>query len=281
MLKILRSYLYSVFVIHRARTSRQQSAPFAGHTCAFSWSCVMTGYNSGSSQCLLACLQTGDFLATAVGIAKQVGIITNEHVETMDDARGYASKESLELSNDPGAPIHSLAVEGAELETMSAEDWDIIVDRYKEMVFARTTPEQKLRIVEELKARRDNTVAVTGDGVNDAPALQAADIGVAMGAGSDVAKDAAAIVLLNNDFASIPVAIENGRLVFDNLKKVVLYLLPAGSYTEFMAVFANIFLGTQIPMSSFLQGVLFTASAQGSKLIHLLQSHSVSSTMSS
>lgn len=241
----------------------------------------MTGYNSSSSQCLLACLQTGDFLATAVGIAKQVGIITNEHVETMDDARGYASKESLELSNDPGAPIHSLAVEGAELETMSAEDWDIIVDRYKEMVFARTTPEQKLRIVEELKARRDNTVAVTGDGVNDAPALQAADIGVAMGAGSDVAKDAAAIVLLNNDFASIPVAIENGRLVFDNLKKVVLYLLPAGSYTEFMAVFANIFLGTQIPMSSFLQGVLFTASAQGSKLIHLLQSHSVSSTMSS
>lgn len=117
--------------------------------------------------------------------------------------------------------------------------------RYTEIVFARTTPEQKLQIVEATKARGDNTVAVTGDGVNDAPALKAADIGVAMGAGSDVAKEAgvsffmslqtiemltrstiAAMVLLNNDFSSIVVAIEMGRLVFDNLKKVMIYLMP-------------------------------------------------------
>jgi sodium/potassium-transporting ATPase subunit alpha len=92
------------------------------------------------------------------------------------------------------------------------------------------TPDQKLRVVEAIKARGDNTVAVTGDGVNDAPALKASDIGIAMGSGSDVAKEAASMVLLNNDFASIPVAIEMGRLVFDNLKKVMLYLMPVSLF---------------------------------------------------
>lgn len=201
--------------------------------------------------------QTGDFLATAVGIAKQVGIVTNERVESLENARSTAaSKVFDEAASEPELQTLSLAVEGVELETMSSTDWDVIVDRYSEIVFARTTPEQKLRIVEELKARRDNTVAVTGDGVNDAPALQVADIGVAMGAGSDIAQDAADIVLLNNDFASIPIAIENGRLVFENLKKVIVYLYPTGCYTEAIAVIANIFLGMQIPLSSFLQGRL-------------------------
>lgn len=117
--------------------------------------------------------------------------------------------------------------------------------QYEEIVFARTTPEQKLRIVQEFK-NRGNVVAVTGDGVNDAPSLKAADCGVAMGAGSDVAKEAADLVLLG-EFSSIIVAIEYGkgllhhhhirpnssfcslgRLVYDNLKKTCLYLLPAG-----------------------------------------------------
>jgi len=87
--------------------------------------------------------------------------------------------------------------------------------------------------------------------------LKASDIGVAMGSGSDVAKEAAALILLKNDFASIPVAIEMGRLVFDNLRKVTLYLMPMGSYTEFMAVLPNVFLGMQLPLSSYLQ-VCFT-----------------------
>ncbi|EJD43828.1 calcium ATPase [Auricularia subglabra TFB-10046 SS5] len=199
---------------------------------------------------------TGDYMATAIGIARQVGIITNERVHTVSDMRASSNQDKEDSSQaiklaDGG--VLSLAVEGSDIESLTPSDWDAIIGRYSEIVFARTTPEQKLRIVEETKSRRDNTVAVTGDGVNDAPALQAADIGVAMGAGSDVAKDAAAIVLLNNDFASIPVAIENGRLVFDNLKKVILYLLPAGSYTEFMAVLSNIFFGMQLPMSSYLQ----------------------------
>ncbi|KAJ3015000.1 UNVERIFIED_CONTAM: hypothetical protein HDU68_012930 [Siphonaria sp. JEL0065] len=84
------------------------------------------------------------------------------------------------------------------------------------------SPEQKLMIVENLKKRGDNIVAATGDGTNDAPALKASDIGVAIGAGTDVAKEAAAMILTNSDFSSILVGIENGRLVVENLKKVCL-----------------------------------------------------------
>ena len=87
-------------------------------------------------------------------------------------------------------PIRALVVTGDDIVTLTDEDWDAIFGLYSEIVFARTTPEQKLRIVEEAKLRGDNTVAVTGDGVNDAPALKASDIGVVMGSGSDVAKDA-------------------------------------------------------------------------------------------
>jgi sodium/potassium-transporting ATPase subunit alpha len=150
-------------------------------------------------------------------------------------------------------PLRSLVLTGDDVASFNHEDWNMVIGNYTEVVFARTTPEQKLRIVEETKARGDNTVAVTGDGVNDAPALKASDIGVAMGSGSDVAKEAAAMILLDNKFSSIPVAIELGRLVFDNLKKVVLYLMPAGTYTEFMTVFANVFLGMQLALSSYLQ----------------------------
>ncbi|EJD43838.1 calcium ATPase [Auricularia subglabra TFB-10046 SS5] len=199
---------------------------------------------------------TGDYMATAIGISRKVGIVTNELIETIPDMRKRAGRAAHSEKTGSGQDhLRTLAVQGAELDALTTSDWDLIVSDYQEIVFARTTPEQKLHIVEEIKRRGDNTVAVTGDGVNDAPALQAADIGVAMGSGSDVAKDAAAMILLNNDFSSIPVAIENGRLVFDNLKKVILYLMPAGTYTEFMAVYelTNVFFGMQIPLSSYLQ----------------------------
>lgn len=95
-----------------------------------------------------------------------------------------------------------------------------------QVVFARTTPEHKLRIVKELQ-KRDLTVGMTGDGVNDAPSLKAADVGIAMGGGSDVALEAADMVLLDS-FAAIVEAVRYGRVVYDNLKKTICYLLPAG-----------------------------------------------------
>ena len=156
---------------------------------------------------------TGDFRATALAIARQVrqetlpvvrlltaackvGIVTQEHVDTVDIIRSvdvekaYVNVPKAQIKPAEDDPIRSLVLTGDDLTSLEDRDWDLIVGRYTELVFARTTPEQKLRIVEEIKARGDNTVAVTGDGVNDAPALKASDIGVAMGSGSDVAKEA-------------------------------------------------------------------------------------------
>jgi len=171
----------------------------------------------------------------------------------MDSKELIVPRSRYDIKPSSEDPIRSIAITGEEVERFNTGDWDTVFGNYSEVVFARTTPAQKLRIVEQAKRRGDNIVAVTGDGVNDAPALKASDIGIAMGSGSDVAKEAASLVLMNNDFASIPEAIEMGRLVFDNLKKVILYLMPAGTYTEFMAVFTNVFLGMQLPLSSYLQ----------------------------
>ncbi|KAG1848307.1 hypothetical protein DFJ58DRAFT_796452 [Suillus subalutaceus] len=201
---------------------------------------------------------TGDFKLTALAIARQVGIITQHVVDTIQDVRAAASektspKDYYLYKPSDNDPIRSLVLTGEDVASLTSFDWNVIVGAYTEIVFVRTTPDQKMRIVEEIKARGDNTVAVTGDGVNDAPALKAADIGVAMGSGSDVAKEAAALILLKNDFASIPVAIELGRLVFDNLKKVTLYLMPGGSYAQFMAILVNVLLGMQIPLNPYQQ----------------------------
>lgn len=114
----------------------------------------------------------------------------------------------------------------------------------------RTTPEQKLRIVKEFQ-KRDNIVGMTGDGVNDAPSLKAADIGIAMGSGSDIAIEAADMVLLDS-FAAIVPAVEYGRLVYDNLRKTIVYLLPAGSFSELWPVVTNVAFGIPQILSSFL-----------------------------
>lgn len=105
-------------------------------------------------------------------------------------------------------PSRSIVITGPELTTLSPSQMEQLV-QYDEIVFARTTPEQKLRIVHEFKGHR-NVVAMTGDGVNDAPSLKAADIGIAMGNGSDVAREAADMVLLE-DFSAIVVALEYGK----------------------------------------------------------------------
>lgn len=206
---------------------------------------------------------TGDYRLTAVSIARQVGIVTSERIDSLEMLQAnteliekFKGKKKQLVKPDNLLETRALVVDGSQLGSMSEDDWDTAIGGYTEIVFARTTPEQKLRIVEEVKRRGDNVVGVTGDGVNDSPALKAADVGVAMGAGSDVAKEAAALVLLNNDFASIPVAIENGRLLFDNLKKVLCYIMPAGTYTEFSAIFLNAFLGQPLALSGYQQIII-------------------------
>jgi sodium/potassium-transporting ATPase subunit alpha len=153
---------------------------------------------------------TGDFKLTAQAIAEECGIITNPMM--VDDIT------ALERDGKMGATKQAIVLSGSELITLNDNQWDQLC-AYQEVVFARTTPEQKLRIVKELQAR-DNIVGMTGDGVNDAPSLKAADIGIAMGSGSDIAIEAADMVLLDS-FAAIVEAVQYGRLVYDNLKKTV------------------------------------------------------------
>ncbi|GLA30049.1 hypothetical protein AnigIFM63326_008246 [Aspergillus niger] len=195
---------------------------------------------------------TGDFGLTAAAIARDIGIFSGTaEPDTVADL--VASPVAVPAEKNEERSRRSLMVEGSQISTLSENQWNSIC-QYEEIVFARTTPEQKLRIVEELKSR-DNVVAVTGDGVNDAPALRAADIGIAVVSGSDVAIEAADLVLLDK-FDSIVEAIRLGRLVFQNLQKVIAYLLPAGSWSEIWPVIMNVFFGVPLPLSSFLMIII-------------------------
>jgi magnesium-transporting ATPase (P-type) len=139
------------------------------------------------------------------------------------------------------------AVDGAELETMDEAELRAAVAHTA--VFARVQPAQKLRIVEALQARGE-VVAMTGDGVNDAPALARADVGVAMGiSGTEVAKSAARIVVTDDNFATIVAAVEQGRVVYANLKKVILYLF-ATSLDEVLVLLAALFAGFPLPLQA-------------------------------
>ncbi|KAF9166587.1 hypothetical protein BGX21_000259 [Mortierella sp. AD011] len=206
---------------------------------------------------------TGDFGLTAAAIAKQIGLFSyNREPDTYDDivdptrkgAKIGADGTFEDLGEyEVGRPRFregsSLVLTGTDLARMSPGEWDLVC-AYEEIVFARTSPEQKLKIVTEFQMR-DGVVAVTGDGVNDAPALKAANVGVAVVSGSDVAIEAADLILMGG-FDSIPVAMRLGRIVFQNLMKVIGYLLPAGSWSEIWPVLINAFFGTPLPLSSFL-----------------------------
>jgi len=195
---------------------------------------------------------TGDFPLTAKAIAKDVNILTLPDAEDLAFERGLlvegSGKKLADLSPEVqaelGAEAQAIVVTGEELETMEEEDIDRILKK-KQVVFARTSPQQKLVIVRGVQ-RRGDVVAVTGDGVNDSPALTAADIGVAMGiTGSDVSKEAADMILLDDNFASIEKGVEEGRLIFDNLKKSIAYTLTSNipEITPFL-----IFLVVQVPL---------------------------------
>ena len=163
---------------------------------------------------------TGDHLVTARAIAKQIGLAP--------------AQNDVELT----------ALSGRDLERIADEDLPDVAERTA--VFARVAPEQKLRLVRALQAR-GHVVAMTGDGVNDAPALKQADIGVAMGiAGTDVAKGAAAMVLTDDNFASIEAAVEEGRGVFDNLTKFIVCTIPSNG-GEALILLAAVVFGMTLP----------------------------------
>ena len=164
---------------------------------------------------------TGDHPLTAAAIARQVGLA----------GTGGEGK----------VPV----LTGRDLAELS--DRELIEAAERTPVFARATPEQKLRLVEALQAR-GHVVAMTGDGVNDAPALKKADIGVAMGiTGTEVAKEAADMVLTDDNFSSIEAAVEEGRGVFDNLTKFIVWTLPT-NLGEGLVILLAIFLGVTLPI---------------------------------
>merc|ERR1711887_26984 len=166
---------------------------------------------------------TGDHPITAKAIAKSVGIIS-EGQETVED---IAERLNIDVSKVNPRDARAAVVHGGELKDMDEKQLDELLLFHTEIVFARTSPQQKLIIVEGCQ-RMGAIVAVTGDGVNDSPALKKADIGVAMGiAGSDVSKQAADMILLDDNFASIVTGVEEGRLIFDNLKKSIAYTLTS------------------------------------------------------
>ena len=181
----------------------------------------------------------------AVKICQTAGIrvkmITGDHPLTAAAIAGQVGLYNLGSTLGNGVPV----LTGAELEKLSDRE---LIDRAEDTaVFARVTPEQKLRLVEALQAR-GQVVAMTGDGVNDAPALKRADIGVAMGiTGTEVAKEAADMVLTDDNFSSIEAAVEEGRGVFDNLVKFIAWTLPT-NLGEGLVILTAIFLGVTLPI---------------------------------
>lgn len=168
---------------------------------------------------------TGDFSLTATAIAHQIGIITTtlEAVHHVDDLPRDTPLEDIPIYDDTkhetGLPMKSLVLSGSEIITMNEAQWQWVLS-YDEIVFARTTPAQKLQIVRTFQAG-GAVVGVTGDGVNDAPALKQADIGICVAGGSEVAMEAADLILLG-DFSSI----------VQVMPSFFLYALEKMSFTE-------------------------------------------------
>merc|ERR1712126_529358 len=154
----------------------------------------------------------------------KVIMVTGDHPITAED---IAAQRGCDVKDVNPREAKAAVVHGGELKDLNPKQIDEILMYHTEIVFARTSPQQKLIIVEGCQ-RMGAIVAVTGDGVNDSPALKKADIGVAMGiAGSDVSKQAADMILLDDNFASIVTGVEEGRLIFDNLKKSIAYTLTS------------------------------------------------------
>ncbi|CAO3655723.1 unnamed protein product [Mucor hiemalis] len=161
---------------------------------------------------------TGDHPLTAEAIGRKINLMVGD-TKTLAAKRLQCSEEEV-----PEHEYNSIVIHGDTIDALTEDDWDTIFSK-DEIIFARTSPKHKLEIVKHAQAMR-HIVGVTGDGVNDAPALKKADLGIAMNiSGSDVSKDAAAMILLDDNFASIVHGIEEGRLIFVNLKKSIQYTI--------------------------------------------------------
>jgi P-type Ca2+ transporter type 2C len=177
---------------------------------------------------------------SAIEESKKAGIrtimITGDHKTT---AQAIGRDIGLMEASD-------IAVTGKELDAMSEEELEQKLDKIS--VYARVSPENKIRIVRAWQ-KRDAVTAMTGDGVNDAPALKQADIGIAMGSGTDVAKDSAAMILTDDNFVSIVKAVQVGRTVFDNIKKAISYLF-AGNLGAIIAILYAVIFGLPNPFTA-------------------------------
>ena len=175
-----------------------------------------------------------DSIAMCHAAGIRVKMITGDHADT---ARA--------IGRELGISDGESAMTGNELNDMDDEQFHDAARKYD--IFARTSPEHKLKLVKALQAH-GAICAMTGDGVNDAPALRMADVGVAMGIkGTEVTKDAAEIVLADDNFSTITAAVEEGRRVYDNLKKTILFILPTNGAESFLII-ASILFGTMIPL---------------------------------
>lgn len=163
---------------------------------------------------------TGDYAQTAVSVLDSLGL----HIEKDDE------------------------ILGSELEKMSQNTLQERLETVDTLLFARTAPMQKLKIVKALKESGE-VVAMMGDGVNDAPALKHADIGIVVGDATDVAKESADLILLDSSFATIVSAIEEGRGIFDNIRKIILYLM-SDAFEEIVAVIGSILVGLPLPVTA-------------------------------
>lgn len=187
---------------------------------------IKDGLRAEAPAAVVACQQAGI----------QVKMITGDHKYT---ATSIAKELSLVSSVNQ-------VIDGIELAELSDSE---LTDRIHDItVFARVSPQDKLRVVEALQ-HAGEVVAMTGDGVNDAPALKAADIGVALGSGTSVAKDAADLIILDDNFQTIVAAVQEGRIIFDNIKKSVLYLISS-SFSEIILISASIFFNLPLPLSA-------------------------------
>ncbi len=175
----------------------------------------------------------------AIAECKRAGIktvmITGDHQKTAEAIAadlGILGKEGLSLN-------------GSQLQQMDDKEFMNIVDKVS--VYARVTPEHKLRIVKALQMK-GHVVAMTGDGVNDAPAIKAADIGIAMGiTGTDVAKEASSLILSDDNFTTIKAAIEEGRNIYENIRKFIRYML-ASNVGEILVMFFAMLMGMPLPL---------------------------------